>query len=137
MVETSARSSLIVAVGTVSILVVAVAVHELSSTPRGSNIENGLNRDNEDDDDLKWNDVEDTTESPLPPFPWEPAKVGNNLIQDVYREPHTQNIVAEASSLECKERQPQNSMRSQQLDLLASMTFANGGLRAPSCPCCL
>jgi hypothetical protein len=36
-----------------------------------------------------------------------------------------------------KRNQHQNFDSSKELDFLASMTFANGGLRAPSCPCCI
>jgi hypothetical protein len=36
-----------------------------------------------------------------------------------------------------KRNQHQNFDPSKELDFLASMSFANGGLRAPSCPCCI
>jgi hypothetical protein len=36
-----------------------------------------------------------------------------------------------------KRNQHQSFDSSKELDFLASMSFANGGLRAPSCPCCI
>lgn len=35
------------------------------------------------------------------------------------------------------ETQAAECSQKEQLDFLASMTFANGGLRSPSCPCCV
>jgi hypothetical protein len=51
-------------------------------------------------------------------FPWEPSIPVTTEISC--------NKVSRLSSFEQK----------QQLDFLASMTFSNGGLRPPSCPCC-
>ena len=54
-------------------------------------------------------------------FPWEPAA-----------QTTTQSDVAAETSPNRMSTDHQN----RQLELLASMTFANGGFRPPSCPCC-
>jgi len=72
-------------------------------------------------------------------FPWEPSvnsekedtRGSRAVSQDVKRskQPLRSGILHQNSK-------PQTS-RDKQIDFLASMTFANGGLRAPSCPCCV
>jgi len=53
-----------------------------------------------------------------PAFPWEPEGQ------------HQQQEIPEKGELA-------KDFEAYQLELLASMTFANGGLRAPVCQCCL
>lgn len=51
-------------------------------------------------------------------FPWEPS-------------------ISVTTEINCNEvSRLSSSEQEQQLDFLASMTFSNGGLRSPSCPCC-
>lgn len=78
-------------------------------------------------DDSDTNEEKVVTVAPVPhaPFPWEPT------VNDGKDAPSAQNDTAP----------PQKSLHSnksqqEQLDFLASMTFAGGDLRAPSCPCC-
>lgn len=57
------------------------------------------------------------------PFPWEP----NNIKSTSDTTPPQQ----------AKHHQKTNTPNTEeQLQFLACMTFANGGLRSPSCPCC-
>jgi len=62
------------------------------------------------------------------PFPWEivPSHDSSTKSRPENNHHEMPNRFHETSSL------PKS-----QLDFLASMTFANGGLRAPSCPCCI
>ena len=64
-------------------------------------------------------------------FPWEPelrASGQDDILQSTFGHDMMQDR---------HEQQPAVSTdENQQLEFLASMTFAGGGLRAPSCPCC-
>jgi hypothetical protein len=87
-----------------------------------------------DDDDFEWQDSNEPS-----PFPWEPKSASKSYS---FREPNydVENLFAVQDRAR-NTRHNNNSKsfratRDQKLDLLASMTFANGGLRAPSCPCC-
>jgi len=80
------------------------------------------NRDRERDDDgrkpipsdvIGSGEINEEQQS-LQKFPWEPDA--------------TQRIT--------KTRKLSAQKQQQQLDFLSSMTFSNGGIRAPSCPCC-
>ena len=59
-------------------------------------------------------------------FPWEPEEDDDD--DDAMITIPKANTNKSDDSKETKDRQ---------LDFLASMTFANGGIRAPSCPCCI
>jgi hypothetical protein len=62
-------------------------------------------------------------------YPWEPTgTVTSATIDDTAWPPPHSKI----HSISLPTRQDQQ----QQLEFLSNMTFANGGLRAPSCPCC-
>jgi hypothetical protein len=83
--------------------------------------------------------------STLPSFPWEPAAgaTKTSISTDSARHLFMSNAHHdddddeddddEISTLDDKKVASQQH----QLEFLASMTFANGGLRAPSCPCCI
>lgn len=63
------------------------------------------------------------------PFPWEPRVDERNEADKPKETPRNHVMSAIASEQWQKQQQ-------QQLEFLASMTFAGGTLRAPSCPCC-
>ena len=71
--------------------------------------------DNDDDDD------DDTNGDGTQAFPWEPKS--NQPRPYSFRE----------TTATVKNR----GQEQKELDFLSSMTFANGGLRAPNCLCCL
>ena len=86
-------------------------------------------RDDDDDDKngsdnaLKSTDTDDV----IGPFPWEPK-----LSKD------SSSASAESNKTDdTRKRHHITRNQNQELDFLASMTFANGGLRAHSCPCCV
>ena len=56
-------------------------------------------------------------------FPWEPldSTVKRDII-DAFKVEHSQELSSQEQH--------------HQLRFLASMTFSNGGIRSPSCPCC-
>lgn len=81
-------------------------------------------------------------------FPWEPNYVPKGIKKDKsevptnsYPEKHnpaeSSCTAAFGSSRGRHERQAAEHSITEELDFLASMTFANGGLRSPSCPCCV
>jgi len=84
----------------------------------GGGSENGDGKDDFDKDDCpdiaKTRDYEDVPAA----FPWEP-----------------QGSVPQRPTAAVKHSPKASSV--QELDFLASMTFANGGIRAPSCYCCV
>jgi hypothetical protein len=62
----------------------------------------------------------------VPPFPWEPSKSSDDDSGgSSSTNPHHPS----------KKIPPSEAV--QQLEFLSNMTFANGGLRAPNCPCCI
>lgn len=62
-------------------------------------------------------------------FPWESQAAANETRRSSSPE-NGKKFSKHMDKLSSKQ-QTQN-----ELEFLASMTFANGGLRAPSCPCC-
>ena len=62
----------------------------------------------------------------VPPFPWESSKLSNGGSGG---STHTNPLHPS------KKISPSEAV--QQLEFLSNMTFANGGLRAPNCPCCV
>jgi len=84
--------------------------------------------DDDDDDDRKGKIVDDSIRNnttaefdekiPGPhtvPFPWEPTS---------------------SSSIKFIKRNRTPKIQNEELNFMATMTFANGGIRAPTCPCC-
>lgn len=61
-------------------------------------------------------------------FPWEPTPVNNSIVS--HGDGQSFNGRSNGFPVLSKEQQKKR------LDVIASMTFANGGLRIPSCPCC-
>lgn len=82
----------------------------------------------------------DVTEMDKPPpaYAWEPATspLSNNLVGLPLQ---TANSSSGNKSLErtIQTRHVLVNEDDESLHFLASMSFANGGIRAPSCPCCL
>lgn len=74
---------------------------------------------NETNHPMTKGDAVDSTKE-VPRFPWEPA-AGTRL---------------EMRAFSASSDPISTDQQNQQLELLASMTFANGGFRPPSCPCC-
>ena len=60
-------------------------------------------------------------------FPWEPQHVDEDPVIIQKKGPFAHGLRVG----------PRSSTQVQQLQFLAQMTFANGGLRAPSCLCCI
>ena len=81
-----------------------------------------LNFPNDKDDDDQ-DDDDDDGHSPIQQFPWEPK----------------QSIATLEEVIDNKDSHNRRNFhdKDKQLDFLASMTFANGGLREPNCPCCI
>lgn len=82
--------------------------------------------------------------STLPSFPWEPAAGATKtsistdsarhlFMSNAHHDDDDDDDNDEIYTLHDKKVASQQH----QLEFLASMTFANGGLRAPSCPCCI
>ena len=92
-----------------------------------------------------------------PPFLWEPQAATPRRQKAAFRHytssekrfsgPHagipitaiSDNVFTVISKDNNNERQQQREHQQhqqQQLEFLSTMTFANGGIRAPSCPCC-
>lgn len=57
-------------------------------------------------------------------YPWEPTTAASTIYRNEYGE-----------NGKCLMKQ--NATAEETLQFLSTMTFANGGLRAPSCPCCV
>lgn len=72
--------------------------------------------------------MEELQRQHLPRFPWEPDETKLTKGDVAHQNLRT----APAPVLPSDDYQQQQ----EQLNFLASMTFSNGGLRAPSCPCC-
>ena len=71
---------------------------------------------------------EEESQSPPPiSFPWEP---NNAALSD------TTLPSSSSQTQETKHQTSNNTRAEEQLQFLACMTFVNGGLRSPSCPCC-
>lgn len=64
-----------------------------------------------------------------PPFPWEAKSSRLSLSDSERRKAAPWN---DTTKKHCFSQQSAN----EQLQFLSQMTFANGGMRAPSCPCC-
>lgn len=79
-----------------------------------------LNFPNDKDDD---DQDDDDGHSPIQQFPWEP-KHSIATLEEVIENKDSHN-------------RRKFHDKDKQLDFLASMTFANGGLREPNCPCCI
>ena len=58
------------------------------------------------------------------PFLWEPKSTTNSQDQQ------------QQSNFMCEKRKKNHLQEQKELDFLSTMTFANGGLRAPNCVCC-
>ena len=88
-----------------------------------------------------------------PPFLWEPQATTPRRQKAAFR--HTsserrfsgpyagipitaisENVFTVISKDNNNEHQQREQQQQQQLEFLSTMTFANGGIRAPSCPCC-
>ena len=91
-------------------------------------------------------DEDDTTKEFL--FPWEPNYVqngrNNNCTKESRNADPEKNHLSGSPPMTASVRFPgrhgtRTTERSsmEELDFLASMTFANGGIRSPSCPCCV
>jgi hypothetical protein len=90
-------------------------------------------KDDEDDsdDEFNWGDNDDPDS--VPAFPWEPKKTAATKPKYMFRD----RFDSEHERKMTRKKHPINTDdASKQLDFLASMTFANGGIRAPNCPCC-
>lgn len=67
-----------------------------------------------------------------PSFPWEPSFSAND--DDDLKKKYSDDF--HPASPDTMPVHHNDESQEDQLEFLASMTFAGGGLRAPSCPCC-
>lgn len=92
------------------------------------------------------NDDGDTTKELR--FPWEPNYVQNGRNNNCTREsrktdPEKDHLSGSPPMTASNSFRGRHGTRTterssmEELDFLASMTFANGGIRSPSCPCCV
>jgi len=65
------------------------------------------------------------------PFPWEPNKSTSSTDTDTSNTTSPNAITKHHPIITNS-----TANEEQQLHFLSQMTFANGGLRSPSCPCC-
>ena len=73
--------------------------------------------ENDENDDVVVDDIDNQQSSTASKkFPWEPENRENDVILIKRQQLHDPG---------------------KELNFLASMTFANGGLREPTCPCCI
>jgi hypothetical protein len=94
----------------------------------GKRRENHSNDDDNDDEPFDPANAETTI-----PFPWEPkGKQHERLQQHIINPPNNEGRPTSSSSSSSS-----RAANEKQLELLASMTFANGGMRTPSCLCCI
>ena len=75
-------------------------------------------------------------------FPWEPAHASGSADGDVVGEMvHMRSSNGQpplpAFQNETESTPSHHQQQQDQLDFLASMTFASSGLRQPNCPCCI
>lgn len=81
-------------------------------------------------------------------FPWEPnyKPIGSRIdpsekSQSLNSEKEGKAVPLSSMALNIShlghKRRMIKQSQTEELDFLASMTFANGGLRSPSCPCCV
>ncbi len=82
-------------------------------------------------------------------FPWEPNYEPHDSGKNYTQEWKTTSLAATSESSKSSpsmafrshhgrhKTQAKEQSQKEQLEFLASMTFANGGLRSPSCPCCI
>jgi hypothetical protein len=66
------------------------------------------------------------------PFPWEPKSTTSLTDTDTDISNSLPNSITKHHPIITNS----NANEEQQLHFLSQMTFANGGLRSPSCPCC-
>jgi hypothetical protein len=95
-----------------------------------SNREKETNDDYGPSEDKEDNACASVSVSLVPPFPWESSKLSDNS-EGSGGSKRTINPHHHPS----KKISPSEAV--QQLEFLSNMTFANGGLRAPNCPCCV
>ena len=92
-------------------------------------------RDDKDDESKgdEWKGDNQHAIDTVPAFPWEP-KASEVTGQHLETENKAQSEIG-ANRIR-KHHSINSADASKQLDFLASMTFANGGIRPPNCPCC-
>ena len=139
---------------------VAIMIHwrylefEISSLEKRDDMEERMSNDEEEAikdqsvGDVVSVDAERDSDTEEFLFPWEPNYTPNGSKNDTSGQSTTRNHVKDdrAESLPSAafntshfryERRITEQSHMEELDFLASMTFANGGLRSPSCPCCV
>ena len=127
--------SLLLAAAAVAVSVILIRRQSSSSNRRwGSDGK----EDTESNENLKNGDAasSDDRKSDSAPFPWEPAVMTNvnesgDTINDV------DDIGDEGEHVSTGNPTHHQQQQDDQLEFLASMTFASSSLRQPSCPCCV
>lgn len=108
------QSTIVVALTSIfCALALALLIQSLGRRGANDDVDELSQPDARHEDDIQSND------STPPRFPWEPAE----------------GTVSRAALLSSKPRHMADQCK--ELDFLATMTFANGGIRSPSCPCCI
>lgn len=111
--------------------------------------------DDEDNKDSIWSDDNDdddmdaskfNSQSQNVKFPWEPVSSDSGDEVAKKKPPYlfaekpwlrSQSEEQHAAAAAAVTRQDSREQQQKQLEFLSTMTFANGGLRLPSCPCCI
>ena len=98
----------------------------------------------EDDEENKATTcIDDDDKSPNPkiiPFPWEPK--ATNIITTTITNERTKPTIASfppaayTTSSRSSSSTNHHKKEKEELNFLATMSFANGGMRSPNCPCC-
>jgi len=94
--------------------------------------------DTENNENLKNEDVASSADrkSDSTRFPWEPA-VMTNVNESGDTSDDDDDIGAESEHVSTGNPNHHQQQQDDQLEFLASMTFASSSLRQPSCPCCV
>lgn len=99
-------------------LVTSVAIFSIHKTYNNFGDAEKSNINIEEEDFNKKGTIKEHTRPEIISFPWEPTSSTDVIVKPIKR-----------NSL------PKNTTE-HELDFLATMTFANGGVRAPTCTCC-
>jgi len=99
-------------------LVTSVAIFSIHKTYNNFGDAEKSNINIEEEDFNKKGTIKEHTRPEIISFPWEPTSSTDVIVKPIKR-----------NSL------PKNTTE-HELDFLASMTFANSGVRAPTCTCC-
>ena len=128
--------SLLLAAAAIAVSVILIRRQSSSSNRRCSDGKEGTeNNENEKNEDAA---PTDDRKSDSTRFPWEPAVMTNvNESGDTCTSDDVDDIGEESGHVSTGNPTHHQQQQGDQLEFLASMTFASSSLRQPSCPCCV